>query len=190
MYSCETALTRLMDMWTSNMEKGLLNGIILLDLRNVFDHVNTDVLLEKLKIYQCGERTLNWFKSYLQGRTQCVQFKSKISDTITMTHCVPKGSILLFILFMNDLPLHVESELDMYAYDSTLCATGKTVADLDLKLNIDMDCVNDWCNNNHMVGNGDKTKAMLITTYQKESTFTKIELTIFVQQHTTAECEF
>ncbi len=126
-------------MWTSNMEKGILNGIILLDLRKAFDLVNTDVRLEKLKIYQCDERTLNWFKSYLQGRTQCVQFKSKISDTITMTHGVPQGSILvplLFILFMLD----VESELDMYADDSTLCATGKTVEDLDVKLNNDMDC--------------------------------------------------
>ncbi len=44
--------------------------------------------------------------------------------------------------------------------DFILCATGKTVEDLDLKLNNDMDCVNDWCNNNRMVGNGDKTKAM------------------------------
>ncbi len=67
----------------------------------------------------------------------------------------------------------------MYADDSTLCATGKTVGDLDLKLNNDMDWVNDWCNNNHMVGNGDKTKAMLITTYRKESKLHKKELTIF-----------
>ncbi len=182
MHSCETALTRLVDMWTSNMEKGLHNGIILLDLRKAFDLVNTDVLLEKLKIYQCDERTLNWFKSYLQGRIQCVQFKSKISDTITMTHGIPQGRIqelLLFILFMNDLPLHIESELEMYADDSTLCATGKTVEGLDLKLNNDMDCVNVCCNNNHMVGNGDKTKAMLITTYQKESNLPKKEPTIF-----------
>ncbi len=42
-----------------------------------------------------------------------------------MTHGIPQGSILgprLFILFMNDLPLHVESELDTYADDTTLCA--------------------------------------------------------------------
>ena len=126
-------------------------GIILLDLQKAFDLVNTDVLLEKLKIYQCDEKTLNWFKSYLQGRTQCVQFKSKISDTIPMTPGVPQGSILgplLFILFMNDLPLHVDSELDMYADDSTLCATGETVDELNLKLNDDMECVNDWCNVN------------------------------------------
>ncbi len=76
------------------VEKGLLNGIILLDLRMVFDLVNTDVLLEKLKIYQCNERTLNWFKSFLQGRRQCVQIKSKISDTIKMIYGVPQGNIL------------------------------------------------------------------------------------------------
>ncbi len=89
-----------------------------------------------------------------------------------MTQGIPQGSILgplLFKRFMNDLPLHVESELDMYTDDSPLCATGKTIEDLDLKLNNDMDCVNYWCNDNHMVGNGDQTKA----TYQKESKLTK-----------------
>ncbi len=42
-----------------------------------------------------------------------------------------------------------------------------------------MDCVNDWCNNNCMVGNGDKRKAILITIYQKESKLPKKELTFF-----------
>ncbi len=41
-----------------------------------------------------------------------------------------------------------------------------------------MDCVNDWCNNNHMVGNDDKTKAILITNYQKETKLPKKVLTI------------
>ncbi len=49
MHSCETVLIRLVDMWTFNMEKGLLNGIILLDLIKAFDLVNIGVLLEKLK---------------------------------------------------------------------------------------------------------------------------------------------
>ncbi len=51
-----------------------------------------------------------------------------------------------------------------------------------------MECVNDWCNNNHIVGNGDKRKPMLIITYQKESNLPKNKkLPFFVQQHTTAE---
>ncbi len=66
-HSCETALTRLVDKWTSNMEEGLLNGIVLLDLRNAFDLVNTDILLQKLEIYNFDDNSLCWFKSYLQG---------------------------------------------------------------------------------------------------------------------------
>ncbi len=81
-HSCETALNRLMDMWTSNLEKGLLNRIILLDLRKAFFNlVDTDILHKKLSVYKCGKSAIPWLKSYLQNREQCVQFKDKISNT-------------------------------------------------------------------------------------------------------------
>jgi hypothetical protein len=70
---------------------------------------------------------------------------------------------------MNDLPLHVDSLLDMYADDSILDASGKTIEELEVKLNPDMAKVNNWCNDNKMVINCDKTKVMLITTHQKEA---------------------
>ena len=93
---------------------GLLNGIILLDLGKAFDLVDTDVLLEKLIIYQCSDSSLAWVRSYLLGRQQCVKFKGEMSETQPVTHGVPQGCILgpmLFIIFMNDLPLHVDSSL-------------------------------------------------------------------------------
>ncbi len=151
------------------MEKGLLNGIILLDLREAFDLVDTDILLKKLSVYQCDENAIAWLKSYLQTREQCVQFKGKISDTKPVTHGVPQGSILDPLLFMNDLPLHVDLSLDIYADASTLDASGKTTEDLKAKLNRDMAKVNKWCKYNRMAIDCDKTKVMLITTYQKES---------------------
>ncbi len=40
---------RLVVMWASNIEKGLLNGITLFDLRQFFDLVGTDILLKKLR---------------------------------------------------------------------------------------------------------------------------------------------
>ncbi len=122
------ALTKIIDKWTSNMEKGLLNGVVLLDLRKAFDLVDTDVLLHKLSLYQCDDLTINWFKSYLQDREQCVIFKGNLSITNTVAHGVPQGSILgplLFITFMNDLPLYIDSPLHMYADDSTIHVTGK-----------------------------------------------------------------
>ncbi len=127
---------------------GLLNGVVLLDLRKVFDLVDTDVLLHKLSLYQCDDLTINWFKSYLQGREHCVIFKGNLSKTNTVTHGVPQGSILgplLFITFMNDLPLYIDSPLDMYADDSTIHFTGKTIEELESKLNIDFKHVQIWC---------------------------------------------
>ncbi len=51
---------------------------------------------------------------------------------------------------MNDLPLHVDSSFDMYADDSTLDATGKTVEDLENKLNADVGKVDMWCESTHV----------------------------------------
>ncbi len=76
------------------MEEGLLNGIVLLKLRKAFDQVNTDILLQKPEIYNLDDHSLCWFKSYLQGQHQCVQFKRKMSETRQVTYGVPQGSIL------------------------------------------------------------------------------------------------
>ncbi len=57
---------------------------------------------------------------------------------------------------MNDLLLHIDSALAMYAEYSVWYATGGMVEDLDVQLNADMDFVNDCCHDNHMGGNRDK----------------------------------
>ncbi len=66
----------------------------------------------------------------------------------TVNHGVPQGNILcplLFITFMNDLPLYIDNPLDMYADDSTIHVTGNTIEDLESKLNIDFKNVQIWC---------------------------------------------
>ncbi len=95
-----------------------------------------------------------------------------MSDTKPVTHGVPQDIILgplLFITFMNDLPLHVVSPLDMYADDSTFSVTGETIEEPEIKLNADLTNVQLWCQINKMAVNANKTKVMLVTTYQKEA---------------------
>ena len=64
------------------------------------------------------------FKSYLSQRQQQVSIDSTNSRFRPITCGVPQGSILgplLFLLFINDLPLYTSNvSTDMYADDTTL----------------------------------------------------------------------
>ncbi len=110
--------------WASNINKGDLTGIVLLDLCKAFDLVDHNLLLHKLSMYRISDRSLKWFKSYLTDRQQVVKFKQSVSDPLQVVSGVPHRSILeplLFIIFMNDITLETEdTELDMYADDLTL----------------------------------------------------------------------
>ena len=81
-----------------------------------------------------------------------------------------RGSILgplLFIMFMNDMPLNVSASVDMYADDSIITATENTTQTVEVKLNNDLHKIAKWCEENKIVINAEKTKITLITTRQK-----------------------
>ena len=153
-HSCETALLRMMDMWTAAMDRGEVNGVIMLDLRKAFDLISHECLLEKLRIYQCDDNSSKWFRSYLTGRTQQTAIKGHLSETAVITAGIPQGSILgplLFILYMNDLPLHIDNNIDMFADDSTLYTSGHSVDEIQRSLQNNLNAVTTWCEDNRMV---------------------------------------
>ena len=169
-HSCETALLRMMDMWAAAMDCGEVNGVIMLDLRKASDLISLECLLEKLRIYQCDDNSSKWFRSYLTGRTQQTSCKGHLSETAVIIAGVSQGSILgplLFILYMNDLPLHIDNNIDMFADDSTLYTSGHNVDDIQHSLQTNLNTVTACCEDNRMVINTAKTKCMLITTKQR-----------------------
>lgn len=89
---------------------------ILVDYKKAFDMVNHVTLLRKLEAYNLEKKNpLIWFKSYSIGFIH--------GSVRTVIVGVPQGSLLgplLFVMFINDLPLHVHTQVNIFADDTTL----------------------------------------------------------------------
>ena len=104
------------------------NGIDVayLDFRKAFDLVSHQHLLHKMANYGIRGQTLNWIKAFLLNRTQRVVVRGAVSKHFDVTSGVPQGSVLgpvLFLIFINDLPLEVISPLSLFADDSKIFTT-------------------------------------------------------------------
>ena len=56
----------------------------------------------KLANYGIRGITNEWFKSYLSDRRQTVSVNSAKSEQCNVTCGVPQGSVLLFLIYIND----------------------------------------------------------------------------------------
>ena len=151
-------------MWIQPIDKGILNGVVLVDLQKTFYLVNHIFFLKKLAIYGCSEHAMRWFSSDLSERQPVVQFKddtlSNPSEIITGVHRGSNLGPLFFTVFMNDIPLNTSTNVtvDMYADDSTITDTGKSIMPVKQSLNNDLQEICNWCNENRTVINGEKNK--------------------------------
>ncbi|MCU7800728.1 MAG: hypothetical protein KZQ70_11410 [gamma proteobacterium symbiont of Lucinoma myriamae] len=181
-HSCETALLSMVDSWLDALDNGKLVGVLLVDFKKAFDLVDHEILLSKLKIYGLSDEASAWFKAYLTQRQQLVSLSNVQSDLRYVTCGVPQGSILgplLFLLFINDLPLYTKSVYtDLYADDTTLYDIQGSLTDVERNLQEALKNLHIWCKCNGMVINTDKTKLMIVTTSQKRQRMEKENLNL------------
>jgi hypothetical protein len=88
-----------------------------------------------------------------------------------------KYSILLFLIYINDLPeclTHCKSIL--YADDTLLYYTAENISELQSKLNSDLRSLSSYLNNNLLTLNHDKTKFIISAGRQRLRSISNIDI--------------
>ncbi|CAG2186826.1 unnamed protein product [Mytilus edulis] len=119
------------------------------------------MLVEKLGIKGC---ILNWIKSFLSGRKQCVRINNTTSTWSDVVSGVPQGSVLgpvLFLIFINDLPDVVEGIVKVFADDCKVYS--KVSSDYErCKLQENLDRLCEWSDMWKLKFNAAKCKVLHI----------------------------
>ena len=108
--------------------------MILIDLQKVFDTIDYQILLKKMKYLGFSKNTVTWFKSYLCERKFKISINTSYSIPASLLCGVPQGSIsgpLLFLLYINDLPRAVISDSLLYADDACIVFQHKTEIEIE-----------------------------------------------------------
>ena len=145
--------------------------LLLLDLSAAFDTVNHSLLLSRLEnSFGITGTVLQWFHSYLTGRSQFVEINDTKSSVRDLTVGVPQGSVLgpiLYLLYTAPLAEIIRSHglvYHFYAYNTQLYISFKD-CDVDVaRLRVE-NCVADichWMEVNELKLNHDKTEIILI----------------------------
>ena len=135
---------RMLSSWHSpfNIDKGLVNGVILLDLKKAFDTVDHAILLKKLSDYGVQGQTASWFKSYLKDRQQFCVVNGLSSVKNRIVCGVPRGSLLgplLFLIYINDLPNCLDYSIGRsFADDTNLTFSAVDLSILQTEMSLSL----------------------------------------------------
>ena len=122
--------------------------------------------LSKLSLYGIQESTYDWFKSYLNNRTQKCVVNSSLSKVCSLSCGVPQGTILgllLFLIYINDLPNCLSvCQPRMLADDTHITYARADLHSIQSSPNRDLSEIHKWFPCNKLILNTTKTEFTLI----------------------------
>ena len=168
-YSCQHVLLRLIEKWRQCLDQNKVIGAILIDLSKAFDTLLHDLLIAKLNAYGFCKQALKIILSYLSGRKQ----KSARFPETHQIGSSPRSILgpVLFNIFLNDIFLMLnDPDLHNFADDNTLSAVSETIQGLVDIMQHKAESAISWMEENDMIANPDKFKAVIITSRDRQQT--------------------
>jgi len=163
--STNDALFHITNYIYDNIDKSNYVIGVFLDIKKAFDTVSLDLLIRKLHYAGIRGNILKLIKSYLNDRTQIVRVNNEYSYVSNISIGVPQGSVLgplLFNIYVNGL-LNVSIKGNIYSFadDTVMLFNNKSIEVLFDEVNLSLDSVQNWYDNNFLELNLKKSNYIL-----------------------------
>ena len=144
---------------------------IFINVYKAFATVNHQILIDKLEHYGIRGNALDIFRSYLSNRKQYVHIDNCKSQTRSISHGVPQGSVLgplFFLLFINDLPKCCpDGKVRLFADDTTIFFHRNNINEINSTGKNIMIQLTTWFNANKLTLNADKSSFTIFKSSRK-----------------------
>ncbi|CAF1046149.1 unnamed protein product [Didymodactylos carnosus] len=140
-------LISIVDFIANSLNEGNRLLAAFLDSSKAFDKVSHSGLLVKLRSKGLLDSLIRWFDSYLSFRCIVSMVDGNTSDELSVACGVPQGSILgplLFLIYIDDLPLSVRSTCKLFADDVSLYITATDITTAVKVMNQDLAGIAAW----------------------------------------------
>jgi hypothetical protein len=141
--------------------------MVFLDVPKAFDRVWHKGLLHKLKNNGIDGKLLEWLESYLSDREIRVVINGQTAPWAKTNAGVPQGSILgplLFLVFINDVVDNIESDINLFADDTSLMKTVEQIVTAYDAIDRDLRTLSVWSDQWMVKYNATKTVLLHIST--------------------------
>ena len=131
--SCLSNLLETVDIILELQAEDIPVDILYFDFCKAFDTVPHYRLLTKLENYGLSTEIIDIVRDFLSDRTMRVAVGGMHSSTKIVTSGVPQGSVLgplLFVLYINDLPVGINNRLKLFADDLKIIANADNYSEI------------------------------------------------------------